>query len=155
MITLQRPYGVLLLILPFVAFAGGAGCSTSFSISNVQIPAPLPGQKNAAIYMTIQNGTSENRTLMGAECEDAAQVEIHETIMDGSVASMRRIDRLPIAAQSSVQMGPGRIHLMVINLKRELKEGDLLELNLRFDNGIQKIYAPVVAPNDVFTLSGE
>ena len=68
---------------------------------------------------------------------------------------MRRIDRLPIAAQSTVQMGPGRIHLMVINLKRELKEGDLLELNLRFDNGIQKIYAPVVAPNDVFTLSGE
>ncbi len=45
---------------------------------------------------------------------------------------MKKIDAIDIPAGKSVQLKPGGYHIMLIGLKKPLKVGDKVELNLKF-----------------------
>ncbi|MDX1528396.1 MAG: copper chaperone PCu(A)C, partial [Gammaproteobacteria bacterium] len=71
--------------------------------------------------------------LVGASSPVAAQVEIHSHAMEGGLMTMRRLNSLPLNPGEYVSLEPGGKHLMLIGLKRPLKEGDQIALTLRFE----------------------
>ena len=91
------------------------------------------GAKVGGAFLEIKAAAGTNDRLIAARSAVAASAEIHNHIMEGGIARMRRVDAIPIAGGSSVVLGPGGYHVMLIDLKQPLKEGDLLKLTLVFE----------------------
>lgn len=93
-----------------------------------------PVSKNAAFYLTVSNAGAEADRLLAAETPAAERVEIHETSQDAEgVMRMREQDYAEIPAGGSLALEPNGYHLMVMNLKEPLEEGDRLPLTLTFE----------------------
>jgi copper(I)-binding protein len=48
---------------------------------------------------------------------------------------MRQVKVIPIQAKSMLEFKPGGYHVMVMNLKKDLKKGDSAEFTLHFKYG--------------------
>src|SRR5690348_4390835 len=92
------------------------------------------GAKVAGGYLTVENkGTTADR-LIGGSGDVAGRIEIHEMAMDGGVMTMRPIDKgLVIDPGKTVKLAPGGNHLMLMDLKTPLKQGDKVPLTLQFE----------------------
>jgi copper(I)-binding protein len=92
------------------------------------------GAKVAGGFLTIENkGTSADRLVAGT-ADVAGKVEIHEMAMDNGVMKMRPLDKgLPIEPGKTVTLMPGSYHIMLMDLKGALKEGDKVPVTLQFE----------------------
>ncbi len=99
-----------------------------------------PTSKMSAAYMVIENKGKEADKLVDASNNVSEITELHETIE----GRMRRVRAIDIPADRKVELKPGGLHVMLINLKKPLKEGDTVELTLKFEkSGEVKVQAPV------------
>jgi len=96
--------------------------------------------------MVLKSGAGA--VLVGAESPAAAIVEVHEMRMDGNVMRMRAIPRLELPAGRTVELKPGGYHVMLVDLKRPLKNGDSVPLRLKIE-GKDKSVATVEVKADV------
>ncbi len=98
-------------------------------------PTP-PGAKTGAAYLRILRNTGDQADrLIGATTPAARAVEVHRSVMDAqNVMRMRAIDGidLPPRAEMRLRHG-GEHHLMLIDLKAPLKDGDRFPMTLRFE----------------------
>jgi copper(I)-binding protein len=89
------------------------------------------GQTTAGAYMEL---TSDRRaSLLGAESPAAGSAEIHEMKMEGNVMRMRAVSRLELPPGRTVELKPGGYHMMLVDLKRQLKKGDLVPIRLKVE----------------------
>lgn len=114
------------------------------------IRATVKGQMATGGFMSLT--ASQPLTLTGFSSPAAGESELHEMDMDGGVMRMRAIESLPLPAGKAVTLRPGAggQHLMLMDLKQPLKEGDLVSLTLRLrtadgQNLTQDIKVPVRA----------
>ena len=57
---------------------------------------------------------------------------------------MREVKSIDIKANGQAELKPGGYHIMLINIRQALKEGDAVPIALSFDDGSkQQIEAPV------------
>jgi len=104
----------------------------------------LPSQKTTAAYMLIENHGPNEIELLSASTEIANVVELHKMQLEDGMMRMRRVDSIRIPAGGNVELKPGGYHLMVIGLKKEIKEGDAVPFILQFSGQITKtINVPV------------
>ena len=105
------------------------------------------GAKTGAAYMTIDNTAGAADRLTGAASDVADKVQIHEMTMVNGVMQMRQItDGLAVPANGSVELKPGRYHIMLIGLKKPLKAGETFPLTLTFEKaGNISVTVPVQA----------
>lgn len=86
--------------------------------------AAPPGVKMMAAYATLENQTDETLTLIGAYAPDFGMAEIHRTVEENGVFKMREQKSLPLPPQSSIQMEPGGLHIMLMMPERRFQVGD-------------------------------
>ena len=92
------------------------------------------GAKIAGGYLTIENKGAAADRLMGGAMDVAARVEIHEMSMKDGVMTMRQLDKgLAIEPGKTVKFAPGGYHLMLMDLKSPLKQGDKVAVTLEFE----------------------
>ena len=91
----------------------------------------LQGQTATGAFMSLTS--SDGARLIGAASPVAGVVEIHEMVMEGSVMRMRPIAGLDLPAGRSVELKPGGYHVMLMDLKRPLKAGERVPLELRLE----------------------
>lgn len=85
---------------------------------------------NGAVYFVIRSSATEE--LLGVSSDAAAAVEMHESTMNGDVMEMRQVQSIPLGAGEEVIFDPGGLHIMLVNLKQDLKTGDEIEITLHF-----------------------
>ena len=92
------------------------------------------GAKVAGGYLTIENkGSAPDRLVSGAG-DVAGKVEIHEMAMNNGVMTMRPLDKgLTIEPGKTVKLAPGGYHLMLMDLKGPLKQGEKVPVTLEFE----------------------
>lgn len=92
------------------------------------------GAKVAGGYLTIENkGSAPDRLVTGAG-DVAGRIEIHEMAMNNGVMTMRPLDKgLTIEPGKTVKLAPGGYHLMLMDLKSPLKQGEKVPLTLEFE----------------------
>jgi copper(I)-binding protein len=85
-------------------------------------------------YLTIENkGTAPDR-LLGGSADVADKIQVHEMSMNNGVMTMRQLDQgLTIEPGKTVKLAPGGYHLMMIDLKSPLKQGDQVPVTLEFE----------------------
>ncbi|HXF83761.1 MAG TPA: copper chaperone PCu(A)C [Anaerolineales bacterium] len=93
---------------------------------------PVAKGENGAVYLILHNHSSEAEELIGASSEVAEAAEIHESIMEGDVMQMTRRESVLLEPSAEVKFEPGGLHIMLINLKQDLKTGDSIEVTLHF-----------------------
>lgn len=95
---------------------------------------PTAKGENAAVYLTIHNHTKNADELLSISSPVADAIEIHESKMENDVMQMSMLTTLPIAADEEIIFTPGKLHIMLVNIKQELVLGEHIGLILHFKN---------------------
>ncbi|WP_406600746.1 copper chaperone PCu(A)C [Microvirga rosea] len=119
--------------------AGLPSPSATVKIGDLTIEQPWSratpgGAKVGGGYLRITNTGKEPDRLVGGSFPLAERVEIHEMSMVDNVMRMKPVDGgLDIAPGASVELKPGGYHLMFMDLKEPLKDGQSLKGTLVFE----------------------
>ncbi len=86
------------------------------------------------VFATITNNTDTDITLVGGSAEIAQMVEVHEVVMSGGAMTMQKKEGgIVIPAGESVTLEPGGLHVMLMDLKQAILDGDQITLTLDFE----------------------
>lgn len=101
------------------------------TVSEPWVRATVPQQKATGAFMKLQS--AQDAKLISAKSVVAGVVEVHEMAMDAGVMKMRAVDGLALPMGKAVDLKPGGYHVMLMDLKSQLKEGDVVPLTLTFE----------------------
>jgi copper(I)-binding protein len=135
------PFGASLAVVAVMALVSlsSASSGAEFKAGDITVETPWSratpgGAKVAAGYLIIKNGAETPDRLISATTEIAGQTEIHQMSMTDGMMKMRQItDGVPVPAHGSVALEPNSYHLMLLDLKESLKEGETFAGTLTFE----------------------
>ena len=116
--------------LSFTAHAQEATVG-AIKIEDAYTRATVPGQQVAGGFMKIDNKGGTD-LLVSASSPIAGEVQLHEMSMEGNVMKMRQVKDIPVPAGGAVELKPGGMHLMFINIKAPLATGETVPVKLKF-----------------------
>ncbi|WP_353186531.1 copper chaperone PCu(A)C [Bosea sp. (in: a-proteobacteria)] len=92
------------------------------------------GAKVGGGYLTIENtGTAADR-LVSVAVPFAARSEIHEMATKDGIMTMRPLENgIEVPAGGKVEFKPGGYHIMFMELKQPLKQGEMMKGTLTFE----------------------
>ena len=134
------------LILVFIS--AGALADHKFKLGPLTIDHPYtrstaPGQKVAGGFMKIENKGATDQ-LVSASSPVAGEMQLHTMTMDGNVMKMREVKTIEVPANGSVELKPGGLHLMFMDIKAPFKAGESVPVKLKFQKaGEVEIKVPV------------
>ena len=103
-------------------------------VENAWARASVAGQQASGAFMRLT--AQEPLKLVGVETTAAAVAEVHEMKMEGDVMRMRALPALELAPGAAVPLRHGgRHHLMLMELKQPLRDGDRFPVTLVFERG--------------------
>lgn len=105
-----------------------APASAQVSVTAPWVRATVPAQKSTGAFMYLQSARPAR--LVGVSSPVAGAVELHFSEMDGHTMKMRQIDGIDLPAGRGVNLASGGYHIMLIGLKRQLKDGDAVPMTL-------------------------
>ncbi len=143
--------------LAAIAFAVSAACAApalaQVTVKDAWVRGTAPQQRATGAFMQLTSATDAK--VVAAQSPAAAIVEIHEMRMDGGVMRMRAVSALELPANRTVELKPGGYHVMLIDLKQPLKEGDTVALTLTVEaKDGKRSTLDVSAPVTALTASG-
>jgi hypothetical protein len=105
-----------------------AAAQAQVSVKGAWVRATVPQQKSTGAFMQIIS--AKDARLVEARSPVAGIVEIHEMAMVGDVMKMRAVEALDLPAGKAVELKPGGYHVMLMDLKGQVKDGDQVPLTL-------------------------
>ncbi|MBK8183044.1 MAG: copper chaperone PCu(A)C [Candidatus Competibacteraceae bacterium] len=132
----------LLFTCSALALAAGSG---AIQIAKPQAAETPPGAKTGAVYFDVVNSGELDR-LLSAEAKDiAGSIELHTTLLEGTLMKMRQVEAVDLAAGETISFKPGGLHVMLIDLKQPLQAGQSFPLTLHLEKaGVLQVTVPVV-----------
>ena len=103
----------------------------SVQIENAYTRSTVPGQMAAGGFMKIENKGAVDQ-LISASSPVAGEVQLHEMAMEGNVMRMRQVKEVVVPAGGAVELKPGGLHLMFMNIKAPLAAGETVPVKLKF-----------------------
>jgi len=128
------------------------------TVKDAWVRGTVPQQKATGLFAQITS--AQGGKLVAGSSPVAGIVEIHEMAMDGNVMKMRAIPGgLALPAGKAVDLKPGGYHVMLMDLKQQVKEGDTVPVTLVIEGKDGKketleIKAPVRPLNAAAPMGG-
>ena len=97
-------------------------------VTNAWARPTVPGQTVGAAYLDLTS--AHGATLALVQSDAAGTVQVHAMSNDGDVMRMREVDRLALPAGKTIRLAPSGMHLMLLQLKKPLRPGDSVALDL-------------------------
>lgn len=119
------------IFLTFFLAASPLAAQAQVKAKDAWVRATVPAQKTTGAFMTLVSG--EDVKVVGASSPAAAKVELHASMSMGGVMQMHAMDSLALPTGKSVELKPGGMHVMLIGLKRQMKEGDKVPIALAIE----------------------
>jgi len=116
------------ITLTLAALVMAAAAQAQVSVQDAWVRATVPHQQATGAFMQL-TAASDTR-LVGASSPVAGVVEIHEMAMVKDVMKMRAVAGLDLPAGKTVELKPGGYHVMLMDLKGQVKDGDMVPLTL-------------------------
>jgi copper(I)-binding protein len=106
-----------------------------------------PNAPATGAFMVIKNNGDKDVKVVKADNPVSKVTELHTHLNEGGVMKMRPVPAIDIKAKGEAVLKPGGLHVMLIDLKAPMKEGDVVPITLTFDDGSSKqVDAKVVRP---------
>ena len=129
-------------VLSIVSIAAVFGADVE--IDGAYARASIPNVPNSAAFFVIKNNSDKDIAITSANSDIAEKNELHTHIKENQMMKMIKIEKLVVPAKSSLELKSGGDHVMLMGLKKELKVGDEISLELSFSDGDKKsIKVPV------------
>ena len=129
-------------VLSIVSIAAVFGAD--IEIEGAYARASIPNVPNSAAFFVIKNNSNKDIAITSANSDIAEKNELHTHIKENKMMKMMKIEKLVVPAKSSLELKSGGDHVMLMGLKKELKTGDEISLELSFSDGDKKsIKVPV------------
>jgi copper(I)-binding protein len=122
-------YMTLLLSISLCLYA-----SSEIEIQNPIIRLMPPGMNVTAMFLKITNHTEKDLKVVKVTGDFAGAFEFHNMEMIDGKMKMRSVESIVLKKNSSTELKPGGFHIMIFNLKKPLKEGELHKIKLTLDN---------------------
>ena len=136
-------------------FAGSllsASALAQVTVTEPWIRATVPAQKVTGAFMRVQSAQAAR--LVGVQADVAGRAELHEMAMDGQTMRMRRVESIELPAGKPVNLASGGYHVMLFDLKRQVKEGENVAITLTVQDAAgKKQDVKVAAPVRPLTYS--
>ena len=118
------------LILSASLLAGAA--QAQVAVNDAWVRATVPAQKATGAFMRLQ--AAQDSKLVSASSSVARVVEVHEMALENDIMRMRQVPFVALPAGKAVELKPGGYHIMLIDLKKQVKEGEAVPLSLVFED---------------------
>lgn len=119
------------LLIALSAVLLSATAFAQVTVKDAWVRATVTQQKATGAFMQLQ--AAQDAKLVGAQSPVAGVVEVHEMAMDNGVMKMRAVPALALPAGKAVDLKPGGYHVMLMDLKGQVKEGDTVPVTLVFE----------------------
>lgn len=125
-----------------------ASCALAqVTVSAAWVRATVPQAKATGAFMQLQ--AAQDMRLVGVRSGVAGVAQLHRMDMSGQMMRMRAVAGIDLPAGKIVSLSSGGYHVMLMDLKRQLKEGESVPLTLVFENkrkqqGVIDISVPVM-----------
>ena len=124
-----------------------AGAADSVTVQDPYVRLAPPNAPATGAFMVIRNGGDKDVKVVKATNPASKVTELHTHLNEGGVMKMRPVPAIDIKAKGEAGLKPGGRHVMLIDLKAPMKEGDIVPITLSFDDGSSKqVDAKVVRP---------
>jgi periplasmic copper chaperone A len=123
----------LLRLLPLLLVTRMSFGASPLAVVDAWARATPPGVTTAAVYVTIRNAGAADRLVSGAS-PAARQVTLHAEVEENGVQHMRPLAGIEVPANGSVELAPGRMHLMLVDIGAPLAPGTTITVTLHFEN---------------------
>jgi copper(I)-binding protein len=139
----------------FSVLAGGlllsagalAGSADAVSVDQPYVRLAPPNAPATGAFMVIRNGGDKDVRVVRADNPVSRVTELHTHLNEGGVMKMRPVAAIEVKAKGKAVLEPGGLHVMMIDLKAPMKEGDSIPITLTFADGSSKqVDAKVVRP---------
>lgn len=138
-----RARGWCFIIVIWLALAASAQAQ-NLLVKDAWIRGIPPSATSTAAFMIIQNSGPDERILQSAACDIAEIVQIHTMEQIGEMMTMKEIKELRVPANGQIALAPKGDHIMLIGLRKPIREGETIPLSLNFADGtIVKVEALV------------
>ncbi|MFN5702078.1 MAG: copper chaperone PCu(A)C [Betaproteobacteria bacterium] len=118
-----------LRLLSALALMWAAGAAhAQVTIGDPWVRATVAQQKATGMFAQVTS--AQGGKLVAASSPVAAVVEIHEMAMENNVMKMRAVPGLELPAGKAVDLKPGGYHVMLMGLKQQVKEGEVVPVTL-------------------------
>ena len=104
------------------------GASAQVTVKDAWVRATVAQQKATGAFMQLQS--AQDAKLVSVQSPAAGVVEVHEMAMDGGVMKMRAVPSLALPEGKAVELKPGGYHVMLMDLKGQIKDGDTVPVTL-------------------------
>jgi periplasmic copper chaperone A len=127
-----------LVLAAALVLVAAPGFAQSYKVGTIEIEQPWAratpkGATIGAGYMKITNTGAEPDRLVGGAVAFARKFELHSMTMEQGVMKMREVkDGLEIKPGETVELKPGGYHVMFVDLKEPLKQGEDVSVTLTF-----------------------
>ena len=140
---MDRKAGFLFLSALYITFFGLPAASLAaenichqqgLEIRQAEIRATPPNAPVTGGYLHIHNHGTSMQRLTAASADFSGHTEIHQMILEAGVMKMSPLkDGIEIAAGGHIQLKPGGLHIMFMQLKQPLAPSDMHQATLTFD----------------------
>ena len=100
------------------------------TVGDPWIRATVPAQKTAGAFMQLRSARATR--LVEVQTLVAGRAEVHQKGMEGQTMRMHKVDGIDLPAGQTVNLASGGYHVMLFDLKRQLKDGEQVPLTLTF-----------------------
>jgi len=139
----------LSLFAASLLFSAGvfAGAADNVAVQDPYVRLAPPNAPATGAFMVIKNNGDKDVKVLKADNPVSKVTELHTHLNEGGVMKMRPVPSIDIKAKGEAVLKPGGLHVMLIDLKAPMKEGDVVPITLTFDDGSsKKVDAKVVRP---------
>ncbi|WP_313296172.1 copper chaperone PCu(A)C [Diaphorobacter sp.] len=119
------------LVASSLLFAGAAA-HAEVTVKDAWVRATVAQQKATGAFMVLQ--ADADSKLLSASSTITPVVEVHEMAMDNNVMKMREVKSVNLPAGKPVELKPGGLHIMLMDLKSQVKAGDVVPLTLTVED---------------------
>ena len=112
-----------------LALAGlSAPAFAAVTVTDPWVRATASYQKSSVAFMQLVS--SKDARLVKADSPVAKVVEIHEMVMKNHVMQMNAIPAIELPAGKAVELKPSGYMVMLVGLKQQIKEGDVIPISI-------------------------
>jgi len=127
------------LALAAILALSGCARNSDVRVVNAWVRPVSPGRTTAG-YFTLENDSRDTLELVGVEVPAVAMSMMHTTVRVGNELTMEEADRFTVPPHSRLRFAPGGNHVMAMQARRPLAEGDTTGIDLMFAGG-RRIHA--------------
>ena len=102
-------------------------------VTDPWVRGTVAGQMATGAFMQLKS--AKDARLVEARSPVAGVVEIHEMALVDNIMRMRAVPALDLPAGRAVELKPGGYHVMLMDLKQQVKEGDVVPVSLVIESG--------------------